>query len=158
MISTPQTPISKVPSDISQELTAFESLTTDEKLGLLWVVYKNMGGSITPAAPGAAPGEFTQLLLGKVKAMEDAEQMAFMRDLVEKNKTEETEAYSAYGEDNKLLFWYQLSEGMAAGEVIQVPDDYELSGAASQVFGKLTQLDFNQQITLLRHAVIGMGA
>lgn len=158
MVSTAQTPAGKVPSDISQELLEFKALTTDEQLGLLWVVYKNMGGSITPAAPGAAASEFTQRLLDKVKSMEAADQMAFMRDLVNNKKTEDTEAYSAYSEDYKLLFWYQLSEGMAAGDVIQVPDDYELSGAGSQVFSKITELEFNQQITLLRHAVIDMGA
>ena len=42
--------------------------------------------------------------------------------------------------------------------MIPVPDNYELSGAASQVFGKITALDFNQQITLLRYAVVDMGA
>jgi len=47
---------------------------------------------------------------------------------------------------------------MAAGNVIPVPDDYEMSGAVSQVFNQTTTLDFNQQITLLRYAVIEMGA
>ncbi|MEL7350389.1 MAG: orange carotenoid protein N-terminal domain-containing protein [Cyanobacteria bacterium P01_A01_bin.116] len=158
MVSTPQTPTNTVPSDISQELSAFEALTTDEKLGLLWVVYENMGGSITPAAPGAANAEFTQTLLTKVKGMNEEAQMAFMRALVEHKKTDDTEAYGVFSEDNKLLFWYQLSEEMAAGNVIQVPDDYEPSGSVSQVFSKIADLDFNQQITLLRHAVVDMGA
>lgn len=35
-------------------LAAFNRLSTDEKLGLLWVIYDNMGGSITPAATGVA--------------------------------------------------------------------------------------------------------
>ncbi len=148
----------EAPSDISQELAAFKALTTDEKLGLLWVVYKNMGGSITPAAPAAAGPQFTESLFNTVKGMEEADQMAFMRDLVENNKTENTEAYSKFEADNKLLFWYQLSEGMAAGDVIPVPDDYEMSGATSQVFNKITALDFNQQITLLRHCIVDMGA
>ncbi|MBE9061516.1 orange carotenoid protein N-terminal domain-containing protein [cf. Phormidesmis sp. LEGE 11477] len=149
---------SEAPSDISQELSAFKALTTDEKLGLLWVVYDNMGGSITPAAPRAAGPQFTEDLFNTVKGMEEADQMAFMRDLVENKKTEHTEAYSAFEGDNKLVFWYQLSEGMAAGDVIPVPDDYEMSGAASQVFNQITALDFNQQITLLRYCVIDMGA
>lgn len=147
-----------VPSDISQELTAFEALTTDEKLGLLWVVYDNMGGSITPAAPGSSGAQFTENLLNEVKGMEESEQMAFMRDLVEQKSTDLCEAYSAFAEDTKLAFWYELAEGMAAGEIIPVPDDYEMSGATSQVFSAIASLDFEQQITLLRHAVIDMGA
>lgn len=159
MVASSQASVqTNVPSDISQELTAFEALTTDEKLGLLWVVYDNMGGSITPAAPGASGAQFTQNLLNEVKNMEESEQMAFMRDLVEQKSTEQCEAYSAFTEDTKLAFWYELAEGMAAGEIISVPDDYEMSGATAQVFSAITTLDFNQQITLLRHTVIDMGA
>lgn len=147
-----------VPSDIAAEVKAFEALTTDGQLGLLWVLYDNMGGSVTPAAPGATGTQFTQTLLEKVKGMEHDEQMSFMRDLVEHNQTDDTEAYGAFENDTKLAFWYELAEGMAAGEVIPVPDDYELPNDASQVFGKITALDFNQQITLLRYAVVDMGA
>lgn len=147
-----------IPSDIAQELNAFDALTTDEKLGLLWVLYDNMGGSITPAAPGAAEPQFTQTLLDKVIKMSEDDQLAFMRDLVNNSRTEDTETYGAFSEDNKLAFWYLLAEGMAAGNIIPVPDDYELSGAGSQVFGKVAALDFNQQITLLRYCVLDMGA
>ncbi|MEO0770996.1 MAG: orange carotenoid protein N-terminal domain-containing protein [Cyanobacteria bacterium J06649_4] len=146
-----------VPEDISQELTTFDALTTDEKLGLLWVLYDNMGGSVTPAAPGAAEAQFTQSLFEQVKEMEQTAQMAFMRDLVEHKGTEQTEVYSSFSNDNKLLFWYQLAEGMAAGSVIPVPDDYKLSSAASKVFSDITALAFNEQITLLRYAVVDMG-
>ncbi|MGC1307293.1 MAG: orange carotenoid protein N-terminal domain-containing protein [Phormidesmis sp.] len=158
MVTSAQTPAGSTPDDIAQELSAYEALTTDEKLGLLWVIYENMGGSITPAAPGAGGEQFTQSLLDEVKAMEESDQMTFMRNLIDHKKTDETEAYSAFEKDGKLVFWYELAEGMAAGEIIQVPDDYELSGAASQVFNKITMLEFNQQITFLRHAVVDMGA
>lgn len=158
VISSQSSTATPIPDDIAQELSAYEALTTDEKLGLLWVVYKNMGGSVTPAAPGAAETQFTSNLFEQVKGMDKEAQMAYMRDLVEQTKTPQTEAYGKFSDDNKLVFWYQLAEGMAAGDVIQVPDDYEMSGATSQVFSKLTNLEFNQQITLLRHAVVDMGA
>ncbi|MGB5915363.1 MAG: orange carotenoid protein N-terminal domain-containing protein, partial [Phormidesmis sp.] len=79
-----------VPSDISQELSAFNALTTDEKLGLLWVLYDNMGSSVTPAAPGATGVQMTKGLLDEVTAMEESAQMAFMRDLVNHTSTEQT--------------------------------------------------------------------
>jgi len=147
-----------VPDDISQELSAFNALTTDEKLGLLWVLYDNMGSSVTPAAPGATGEQMTKGLLDEVTAMDESAQMAFMRDLVNHTSTEQTKAYGKFTEDNKLAFWYELAEGMAAGNIIQVPADYEMSGATSQAFTATTALNFNQQITLLRHAVIDMGA
>lgn len=146
-----------IPDDIAKEYSTFSALTTDEKLGLLWVLYENMGGSITPAAPGAAEPQFTQSLLNDVKAMEQSDQLAFMRDLVERKKTDQTEVYSTFDDNNKLVFWYELSEGMAAGEIVPVPDGYELPSSASQSFNEIAALDFNQQITLLRHAVVEMG-
>ena len=149
---------SNVPDDIAKEYSTFSALTTDEKLGLLWVLYENMGGSITPAAPGSAEPQFTQTLLKDVKAMEQSDQLTFMRDLVESKKTDQTEVYSTFDDNNKLVFWYELSQGMSAGEIIPVPDDYELPSSASQSFDEIAALDFNQQITLLRHAVVGMGA
>ncbi|MGD1896075.1 MAG: orange carotenoid protein N-terminal domain-containing protein [Phormidesmis sp.] len=159
MVTTSQASTqTNVPSDIAQELSAFEALTTDEKLGLLWVLYDNMGGSVTPAAPGSGGEQFTKNLLDEVKSMEESEQMAFMRDLVEQKSTDPCEAYGAFSDDSKLAFWYELAEGMAAGEIIPVPDDYEMSGATAQVFSATTALDFEQQITLLRHAVVDMGA
>jgi len=35
---------------------------------------------------------------------------------------------------------------------------YELSSEAAKVFNNLAALDFNAQITVLRHAVLDMGA
>ncbi|MGB7087325.1 MAG: orange carotenoid protein N-terminal domain-containing protein [Phormidesmis sp.] len=142
----------------TQEFAEFRGLATDEKLGLLWVIYENMGGSITPAAPGATESQFTQTLFDAVKAMDESAQLAFMRDLAEKKSTEHTQTYSAFSEDNKLVFWYELAEGMAAGDIVPVPDDYELSAGASKLLGEISALEFNQQITMLRHAVLDMGA
>lgn len=146
-----------IPDDIAKEYSTYSALTTDDKLGLLWVLYENMGGSITPAAPGAAEPQFTQSLLGDVKAMEQSDQLAFMRDLVERKKTDKTEAYSSFTENNRLVFWYELSQGMTNGEIVPVPDDYELPSSAAQSFNDIAALDFEQQITLLRHAVVAMG-
>ena len=160
MVQTPQasSPEEFKPEDIASELSAFKALSTDDKLGLLWEVYKKMGSSITPAAPGAAEPQFTQKLYEAVKGMDNSAQLDFMRDLVNQASTEQTKTYSSFDANNKLYFWYHLSEGMDAGDVVPVPDDYELPSAASELLTKITQLDFNQQITLLRQSVIDMGA
>lgn len=146
-----------IPDDIAKQYLTYSGLATDDKLGLLWVLYENMGGSITPAAPGAAEPQFTQSLLNDVKAMEQSDQLTFMRDLVERKKTDQTEVYSGFTENNKLVFWYELSQGMTNGEIIPVPDDYELPSSAAQSFNDIAALDFEQQITLLRHAAVAMG-
>lgn len=160
MVQTPQpsSPEEFKAEDIAEELSAFQSLSTDDKLGLLWEVYKKMGESITPAAPGAAEPQFTQRLYEDVKGMDKDAQLNFMRDLCNKASTEQTKTYSSFDANNKLYFWYHLSEGMDAGDIVQVPDDYKLPDSASQLLTKITQLDFNQQITMLRQSVIDMGA
>ena len=150
-------PISALPQDTDKAVEDFNQLSTDEKLGLLWVIYKNMGHSITPAAPGAASPQFTQTLLKQVKEMEARHQLEFMRDLANKASTEHTQQYSAFTNDNKLLFWYELAVLMSKGEVIPVPAGYSLPNAAAKLFNTISTLDFNSQITVLRDAVINMG-
>ena len=160
MVQTPQasSPEEFSPEDIAGELSAFKALSTDDKLGLLWEIYKKMGDSITPAAPGAAEPQFTEKLYEAVKGMDNDAQLNFMRDLCNKASTEHTKTYGSFDANNKLYFWYHLSEGMDAGEIVPVPDDYELPSGASELLTKIEQMDFNQQITLLRQSVIDMGA
>lgn len=59
--------------------------------------------------------------------------------------------------NTKLAFWYQLAEEMRAGTIIPVPNYYTLGAEGQTVFGQLSTLDFNQQITVLRQAVVAMG-
>ncbi len=142
---------------VSQVEATLRSLSTDEKLGLFWVIYENLGGAITPAAPGAARLEFTEGLLAKVKSLPYEEQLQFMRDLVNKVSNSLTRSYGVFTNNNKLAFWYQLAEGMTTGEIIPVPSSYKLSSASLSVFGQITKLEFGQQLTLLRKFVVAMG-
>ncbi|MEM1251843.1 MAG: orange carotenoid protein N-terminal domain-containing protein [Cyanobacteria bacterium P01_H01_bin.21] len=143
--------------ETNKAVAEFRQLSTDDKLGLLWVVYENMGNSITPAAPGAASPQFTQNLLDQVREMQQEQQLGFMRDLIEKTRTDYTQQYTAYTNDNKLLFWYELAVLMTKGDVIPVPEDYSLSNPAAKVFNTISTMDFNSQLTVLRDAVIEMG-
>ena len=143
---------------VSSAQAAFTTLSTDEKLGLLWVIYENSGGVITPAATGAAREEFISGLLAEVSSLSHEQQLQFMRDLTNKTNTPLTRAYGVFSNNNKLAFWYQLAEGMTTGEIVPVPNFYKLSSAGSNVFQQIAQLDFGQQITLLRNFVVAMGA
>ncbi|MEM9276194.1 MAG: orange carotenoid protein N-terminal domain-containing protein [Cyanobacteria bacterium P01_F01_bin.143] len=142
---------------VSTVQAAIRNLSTDEKLGLFWVIYENLGRAITPAAPGAAREQFTQGLLVKVKALSYEQQLQFMRDLVNRISNPLTRAYGSFTNNNKLAFWYQLAVGMTTGEIIPVPDNYKLSNAGLVAFSKITTLEFGQQITLLRKFVMEMG-
>ncbi len=142
---------------VTNAIQAFKGLTIDEQLGLLWVIYDNMGRSITPAAPGAARLQFAEGLLSDVKVMAPQEQLQFMRDLVAQKNTALTRSYGVLSNNTKLAFWYQLAEAMRTGEVVPVPSFYKLSQGAMAVFGQISRLEFNQQITVLRQAVVDMG-
>ncbi len=137
---------------------AIESLSIDDQLGLLWVLYENMGGLVTPAAPGATERiKLAGGLIYEVANLPSEEQLQVMRDLVARVNTPITRAYGLLSSNNKLAFWYQLAEWMRSGEVIPTPEGYQLSAPATAVFNKVVTLEFNQQIAVLRLIVGKMG-
>lgn len=142
---------------VANTIASFRGLSTDEQLGVLWVLYDNMGRSITPAAPGAARLQFAEGLLAQVKALPQQDQLQFMRDLINRTSTALTRAYGVLSNNTKLAFWYQLAEEMRTGTVIAVPSFYKLGDSGQRVFGQIFKLDFNQQITVMRQVVVTMG-
>jgi hypothetical protein len=142
---------------VSTTTNAIKALGTDDQLALLWYVYTEMGKSITPAAPGAARMQFAEGLINQVKQMSHGEQLQFMRDLVEKRSTPATRAYGLFSVNTKLGFWYELSELMVKGFVVPMPQGHQISRDAAYVLDALKKLDFGQQITVLRNAVVNMG-
>lgn len=138
---------------------AFQNLGTDEQLALFWFIYKEMGESITPAAPGASTvsPNIAEGLLNQVLEKSHEEQLQVQRDLIERKNTFIGREYGAMGDTTKLLFWYRLSQEMETGRVIPFPLNYELSKEAQNVFQQIKRLDFGQQITVFRDYVAPMG-
>jgi hypothetical protein len=94
-------------SNISPELaSAFTALSTDQQLGLLWFIYKEIGKSITPAAPGAstAAPAIAEGLFKQVAEMSHDEQLQIQRDLVEHKNSLVSREYGALSDTTKLLF------------------------------------------------------
>ncbi|NJL83239.1 MAG: Orange carotenoid protein [Chloroflexaceae bacterium] len=142
---------------VPSAITAIKRLSVDDQLGLLWILYKNLGKVITPAAPGVARLQLAEGMLNQIKAMSPDEQLQMMRDLVRKVNTPISRSYGIFSNNTKLAIWYQLAQWMETGEVIAVPQGYKLSAAASAVFNQLTLLEFGQQITVLRQIAGDMG-
>lgn len=138
---------------------AFQNLEVDQQLALFWFVYTEMGESVTPAAPGASTvsSEIAESLFEQVKEMSQDEQLQIQRDLIARKNNLIAREYGALSDTTKLLFWYLLAQGMSNGTVVPMPQDYQLSGSAQQVFSQIKQLEFNQQITLFRDIVGPMG-
>ncbi len=158
LLNTDKPSYSNIFSAVPAAVEAIESLSIDDQLGLLWVLYKNMGGLVTPAAPGATERiKLAGGLIYQVANLSYQEQLQFMRDLVARVNTPLTRSYGLLSSNNKLAFWYQLAEWMCSGEVIPTPEGYQLSAPATAVLNKVVALEFNQQIAVLRLIVGKMG-
>lgn len=140
-------------------LQAMQQLETDQQLALFWFIYKEMGDSITPAAPGASTVSPTiaEGLLNQVLEMSHDEQLQLQRDLIERKNSLFAREYGSMGDTTKLLFWYRLSQEMETNRVVPFPANYQLSEQAQQAFEQIKRLDFGQQITVFRDYVAPMG-
>ncbi len=150
--------ISNPTGTVDATVQQFQQLTVDDQLAALWFIYLETGKSITPAAPGAARLQLAEGLLNQVKKMTHQEQLQFMRELIQKVNTPANRAYGVLSANTKLAFWYRLAQWMEEGTVIPMPNGYKLSEQGKQLFAKIQQLEFNQQITILRRVVVDMGA
>ena len=143
---------------VPNAVEAIQSLPIDDQLGLLWVLYENLGGMVTPAAPGATERiKLAGGLIYEVASLSHDDQLQFMRDLVARVNTPLTRSYGCLSSNNKLAFWYQLAKWMRSGEVIPTPDGYQLSAPAMAIVNKVAALEFGQQIAVLRLIIGKMG-
>ena len=145
---------------INQAVKTFQGLDVDEQLGLFYFIYKEMGGAITPAAPGASTvgTDIAEGLFNQVKEMSHEQQLQFQRDLINKADTQYTRMYGSMSDTTKLLVWYRLSQGMDSATIIPMPSDYKLSSQAEELLNQIKGLEFQKQITLFRDYVSPMGA
>lgn len=142
--------------DTKKVVQAFDALSTDEKLALLYYVYEKMGDSITPAAPTAANPEMAPRLLGEFYELSNDDQLAVMRSIVNREDTELSRAYGALTENNQLVVWYAWAKAMG-DTVVDLPEGYEPTQAINDVLPQIEGLDFEGQISLLRELAGNMG-
>jgi Orange carotenoid protein, N-terminal len=149
--------VSQAQSQSTQNLVEeFNSLDTDAKLAWLYFVYEKMGDTVTPAAPGAADPELAPLLLGDYLQLSDEEQLEIMRDIVNCEDTPYSRAYGALKENNQLFVLYVWAEAMG-DIVVGMPDNYESTEAINSLLAKIEEMDFQEQISVLRTIAGEMG-
>lgn len=144
--------------NVSRTLGSYGNLSTDEKLAFLWYVYTKMGTSVTPAAPGAASDEIVEGLFNQVKELSHEEQLDVQREIMESQDSFISREYGAFSQNSKLYFWYRLAQGMEAGTIVPMPENYEPSSDVTELLSQVESMEFEQQITLLRNAVVEAGA
>lgn len=134
----------------------FEKLGTDEKLALLYFIYKKMGDSITPAVPAATDPELAPKLLGDFYQLSDEDQLAVMRQIVNCENTEYSHAYGVLKENNQLMVWFAWAQAMG-DTVVDMPSDYNATEAINSILSQIEGLDFEGQISVLRTVASRMG-
>lgn len=149
-----------VTSNIAPEqVKDFQALEVDQQLALFYFVYKKMGDTVTPAAPGAskASPEIAEGLFNQVKELSFDNQLQLQRDLITGKDTVITREYAALSDTTKLLFWYLLAQGMDSNQIIPMPSGYQLSNGANQLLTQIQELGFEKQIAFFRDIVSPMG-
>ncbi|MGB3639837.1 MAG: orange carotenoid protein N-terminal domain-containing protein [Rivularia sp. (in: cyanobacteria)] len=145
---------------VREIVQSIQKLGVDEQLALFYFIYKEMGDSITPAAPGASTVSpaIADGLFNQVKELSHEEQLQLQRDLINKADTLHSREYGSMSDTTKLLFWYRLAQGMDANTIIPMPAGYEISSQCKELIEKIKPLDFGVQMSLFRDYVAPMGA
>jgi hypothetical protein len=145
-------------NDSNNAIQIFKRLGTDEQLALLWFIYKQMGDRVTPAAPGSASPDIAAGLYDQAKAMDHNQQLEAMRAIAQKEQSSQlSREYGSLSSNTKLAFWFYLAQGMDKGEIIPMPENYELTTQGQDLLAAIESMDFEEQITVLRNAVDAMG-
>jgi hypothetical protein len=151
LLTTDQPSYSNIFAAVPQAVEAIQRLSLDDQLGLLWFLSEKIGGLVTPTAPGATERiKLVGGLISEVASLSYEEQLQLMRDLLAGVNTPLTRSYALLSSNNKLAFWYQLAQWMRSGEVMPVPDGYQLSPVATAVLNQVVALEFKQKIAVLR--------
>ena len=157
MTTSSNTNLPQALTDATQKVVqAFEALDTDAKLAWFYLVYKKMGDSITPAAPAATEAELAPRLLGDYYELSENEQLAIMRQIVNREDTDYSHAYGALKENNQLMVWYAWAQGMG-DTVVGMPQDYNPTQAINDLLSQIEGLEFEEQMSIFRTISGNMG-
>jgi hypothetical protein len=134
----------------------YQVLSTDDKLALLYYIYKDMGDSVTPAAPNAANLDLAEPLVRGLSELPEAEQLSAMRKIVEGQDTPLSRSYGGLSPNNQLVAWYAWAIEMG-DLVIDIPKDYQPTDAVKILRQQIANSEFESQISFLRQAASEMG-
>lgn len=149
-----------IQNNLQEAVQSFQNLDADEQLGLLWFVYKDIGASIEPkAGPDTAGFDIAQGLVDQIEQMSEQDQLQTQRNILAGQQANPfTRAYAELNSSTRLAFWYLLGQAMDNNKAVQVPSDYQLSSQGQDLRQSVQQLDFNDQLTLLRDVIALSGA
>lgn len=141
-----------------QTLKTFQSFSVDDRLALLWQIYKTFGGEISEESSTDTAGyQALDSLIPEVQQMLPQEQLQMMRDLISGANTPIDDTYRAMNSSNQMAFWYRLVQGMQNETIVQAPSDYQLSSAAQEFLQAINGVGFEEKVIFFRNVVSHTG-
>ena len=122
----------------------FEGLSTDDKLAVLYYMYKGLGEETIEKPDDNKESDSSLELYNTLKGQSEDEQLQFMKDALSDANNDHSDEYNQLSNTTKTALWYRLAQGMDNDNIVDIPGDYELSGEAKELADKLQQIDFEQ--------------
>lgn len=142
-------------ANVEQLVDALRRLNADDQLAILWFVYEEMKGSITPDPKAGL--ELSQAIVDRIQQFSHEEQLQAQRDIVTGANNEIVQQYRALNPRARLGVWYILAQGMENQTIIPMPNNYKLSSEAQNVLNQAKQLDFENKTSFMSNASAKMG-
>lgn len=136
-----------------QALALFSGYDVDTQLALLWFGYLDIKDELNPAPPDAVE-TMGNTLYDQVKTLSSPEeQLQAQRDMLQGADNEIGRAYQAFDSSARMESWLLIARGMEKGEIVQVPNDYQLPEHTQEFTNMIKQIDFQERINFMRSAV-----
>jgi hypothetical protein len=161
---------------ISQAVSAFHRLHTDDKLATLGLIYTDIADSIPANVIDSLPTDRATDLVRQIQQLSDEEQLFALRDLLATERKNQDQVvldphpskatvelaqggrtipireYNALNTEAKLAFWYLVADRIGS-TIIGIPEDYRPSEQVTSVFNSLESLSTNDLLSFLQQVL-----
>lgn len=140
---------------LEQAVSKFQNLNADDRLSVLALLYTEIADEIPAIALNDVPNDNTANLVAQIQGLPQAEQVLALRQLFtpdEANDNSISQGYTAMNSELKLGFWYHLAQNLGSS-LVDVPDDYIPSEAATEVLDLLDTPNIEDIVSFLKQVV-----
>lgn len=141
---------------LEQAVSKFKSLSADDRLAVLALLYTDIADEIPAIALNDVPNENTGNLVAQVQKLPEAEQLFALRQLINPESKADTtipiQEYASMSPDLKLAFWYHLAQNLGSS-LVAVPNDYIPSEQSTAVLDLLDTPDLEALVNFLKQVL-----